>query len=265
MGLSNGDITCWTTSFSFAITPKAASVTPNAASKTYGSADPTLTGTLSGFLSSDNVTASFSRTAGETVLGGPYTISETLSPNEVLSNYAITYNTAGFTITTKAASVTPNAASKTYGSADPTLTGTLSGFLSNDNVTATFGRTAGETVVGGPYTIAATLSPTGVLSNYAITYNTASFAITKATPTVTVSDAGGTTNGSAFPATGTVAGVNGSPSTTLESVGLSFTYYAGSGTSGANLGANAPSSAVGTYTVVASFAGSAADYLAAAA
>src|SRR5262249_21265180 len=54
------------------ITPKLASVTPDAKSKLYGSADPALTGTLSGFLAGDAVTATYSRTPGETVLGGPY-------------------------------------------------------------------------------------------------------------------------------------------------------------------------------------------------
>src|SRR5262249_26464504 len=101
---------------SFSITRKAASVTPNAGSKSYGDADPTLTGTLTGFLAGD-VTAAYSRTAGES--GGTYTISATLSPAGVLGNYDITYNTASFTITKKAASVTPNAASKTYGDSDP--------------------------------------------------------------------------------------------------------------------------------------------------
>ena len=48
------------------------------------------------------MTATYSRTAGETVAGSPYTISAMLSPAGVLSNYNITYNTASFTITTKA-------------------------------------------------------------------------------------------------------------------------------------------------------------------
>ena len=190
--ISQGTVTLpggnYTISFSgadFTITTKAASVTPNTASKEYGSADPALTGTLSGFLTADNVTAAYSRVAGETVLGGPYTISAVLSPTEVLSNYDITYNTADFTITTKAASVTPNTASKEYGSADPALTGTLSGFLTADNVTAAYSRVAGETVLGGPYTISAVLSPTEVLSNYDITYNTADFTITTKAASVT--------------------------------------------------------------------------------
>src|SRR5207237_428669 len=112
---------------SFTISPRPASVTPNAASKIYGNADPALTGTLSGFLAADGVTATYSRAAGETVAGSPYAISATLSPAGVLANYAITYNTASFTITAKAASVTPNVATKTYGAADPGFTGTLSG------------------------------------------------------------------------------------------------------------------------------------------
>jgi hypothetical protein len=43
-------------------------------------------------------------------------------------------------------SVTPNAASKVYGEADPTLSGTLSGFLAADGVTATYSRAPGAPV-----------------------------------------------------------------------------------------------------------------------
>src|SRR6266700_944722 len=129
---------------SFTIAKKAASVTPNAASKIYGDADPTLTGTLTGFLAGDGVTATYTRTAGETV--GTYTISATLSLAGFLSNNDITYNTASFTITNLAPSVTGAAASKIYGDADPNplTTGTLTGFLAGDGVTATYSRTAGE-------------------------------------------------------------------------------------------------------------------------
>src|SRR5262249_1788878 len=169
--LGNYDITYNTAQFT--ITKKSASVTPDPKTKTYGDIDPAFTGTLTGFLATDNVTATYSRTAGEGVAGSPYTISATLSPVGVLGNYDITYNTAQFTITAKAASVTPDPKTKVYGQADPTLTGTLTGFLATDNVTATYGRTAGEGVAGSPYTISALLSPAGVLGNYDITYNTA--------------------------------------------------------------------------------------------
>ncbi len=184
--LSNYQITYNTANFT--IGKKTASVTPNAANKTYGDADPSLTGTLVGFLAADGVSASYSRAAGETVLDSPYLISAVLAPVGVLSNYDITYNTANFTINKKAASVTPNAASKTYGAADPSLTGTLVGFLAADGVTTSYSRTAGETVLGSPYLIGAVLAPVGVLSNYQITYNTANFTIGKATLTVTANN-----------------------------------------------------------------------------
>ena len=50
----------------------------------------------------------------------------------------------------------------------------------------------------------------------------------------------------------------GSPGASLEGVTPTLTYYAGSGTSGTSLGSTPPTDA-GTYTVVASFAGTA-DY-----
>lgn len=82
---------------------------------TYGNPDPVLTGTLTGFLTGDGVTAAYSRTAGETVAGSPYTISATLSPAAVLGNYEITYNTADFTINRKRLDITANNQTKNYG------------------------------------------------------------------------------------------------------------------------------------------------------
>src|SRR3972149_5721586 len=131
--------------------------------KQYGDADPALTyqitsGSLGG---GATFSGALSRVAGETVAGSPYAIQQgTLA---LSTNYNLNFLGANLTITPKSASVTPTAASKTYGDADPTFTGTLSGFLAADGVTATYSRTAGETVAGSPATISATLSPAGVL------------------------------------------------------------------------------------------------------
>ena len=73
-----------------------------------------------------------------------------------------------------------------------------------------------------------------------------------------MTDAGGTYTGSDFAASATVAGVNGTPGSTLEGVGLTFTYYTGSTATGTPLSGEATSN--GTYTVVAAFAGST-DYV----
>ena len=223
------------------VTPALASVTPNAAGKVYGAADPVLTGTLTGFLPADGVTATYSRTAGEAV--GSYVISAVLAPAAVLGNYTITYNTAPFTITKATASVTPNAASKVYGAADPVLTGTLTGFLPADGVTATYSRTTGEAV--GSYVISAVLAPAAVLGNYTITYNTAAFTITPLAASVTP-NAASKAYGSADPA------LNGALSGFLPADGVTATY---SRVAGENVGTYtisatlAPAGVLGNYTI----------------
>ena len=194
-------------SVSLTVNKANASVTPNPGSKPYGASEPALGGTLSGFLPADGVTATYSRAPGETVAGGPYTISATLSPAGVLGNYNVTYNTASFTIGKATASVTPNSNSKPYGALEPALGGVLSGFVPADGVTATYSRAPGETVAGGPYTISATLSPAGVLGNYNVTYNTSSFTIGKATLTATANNATMAYGGALPDLTGTLVGV----------------------------------------------------------
>ena len=72
-----------------------------------------------------------------------------------------------------------------------------------------------------------------------------------------MSDAGGTYTGSAFSATAQVAGVNGTGGSSLEGVGLVVTYYAGVTTGGT--GSSQAPSALGVYSAVAAFSGSA-DY-----
>ena len=111
-------------------------------------------------------------------------------------------------------------------------------------------------MAAGTYTVVASFAGS---ADYAPAGAMTTFTVNLAAPTVTVTDAGGTFNGQPFPATATVAGVvvgvDNTPSTTLEGAGLTLTYYAGNMPTGTPL-SGAPS-AVGTYTAVASFAGSA--------
>src|SRR5204862_323192 len=137
------------------------------------------TGSGSGFLAADTITATYSRAPGETVAGGPYHISATLSPAAAAANYNITNDGAKFTINARPATWTTNPNSKTYGDNDPNpLTTGSGGFLAADNVTAGYSRAAGESVAGGPYHITATLNAAaGVLANYIITNHGAAFTI----------------------------------------------------------------------------------------
>src|SRR5207244_2568803 len=111
---------------SFTINKKDATWTTNAASKTYGDAEPSplTTGSGSGFVAADGVSATYSRVAGENASPPTYHITATLSASVAgaLNNYNSTNAGAEFTINKKNATWTTNAASKTDGDAEPTPT-----------------------------------------------------------------------------------------------------------------------------------------------
>jgi large repetitive protein len=190
----------------FSITKRVIIVTVTAGqTKIYGSADPPVFSysvTSGSLATGDSFSGALTRVAGETVAAyfigkGSLTIVQGAINKE--ANYDMTFVGADFNITKLSAVVTPNDAGKTYGATDPVFTGTLSGFLASDNVTATYSRTAGETVGGSPYTISATLSPSAVLDNYNIVYNTASFTIDKRPITITANPGQSKVYGSADP------------------------------------------------------------------
>ncbi len=152
---------------SLTVNKATASVTPNPGTKVYGATDPVLSGTLSGFVASDDVSATYSRVVGETVAGGPYTISATLSPAGVLGNYNIAYSTANFTITKATLTATAGNASMFYGASVPSLTGTLVGVVPGDGITARYTTAATSQSPIGTYPITPVPSdPNRKLGNY---------------------------------------------------------------------------------------------------
>ena len=165
----------------------------------------------------------------------------------MLGNYAIAANTAPFTISPRPASVTPNPAGKTYGDADPPLSGMLTGFLATDGVTAVYARTPGETVAGGPYTVFATLGPASVLGNYAIAYGLASFTIVPRPASVTPNPASKAYGDPDPPLTGTLVGF-----LAPDGVTAAYTRTPGETVSGSPYTIMAtllPAAAVGNYAV----------------
>src|SRR6202008_468026 len=159
--------------------------TTDPASKTYGDADPSplTTGSGSNFVAADNVTATYSRVAGENASPPTYHITATLSATGDLNNYIITNDGAEFTITKSLATWTTNPNSKTYGDLDPAglTTGSGTNFVAADNVTATYSRVAGENASPPTYNITATPSATPVtaLDNSIITNGGPEFTINK--------------------------------------------------------------------------------------
>ncbi len=107
------------------------------------------------------------------------------------TNYFLLATTANdhADIIRRPASVSPEASGKYFGQLDPAplTTGTLTGFIVEDGITATYIRTPGESV--GAYLISATLNPASALGNYNVTYNTAPFIIGQHPTTITYTGA----------------------------------------------------------------------------
>ncbi len=196
------DGTSASTTSTLTVNPATLIITADAETKVYGTADPALAYTASGFQFHDTagsvLTGALARAQAGTLAGeqaGGYAISQgTLAAN---SNYTISFTAGTLTITPAPLTVTANAQTKVYGSADPTLAYTSSGFQFSDTaatvLTGSLARAAGETVSGSPYAIGqGTLTAN---SNYTIHYTGSSLSITPATPVVTVSDPGGTYTG----------------------------------------------------------------------
>ena len=224
------------------ITRATATVTAEAKTKVYGTADPALTAVVSGLQNGDAANViqyTVSRAVGENV--GTYTI--TPSGSAIQGDYNVTYNTASMTITRATATVTAEAKTKVYGTADPVLTAVVSGLQNGDAANViqyTISRVAGENV--GTYTI--TPSGAAAQGNYNVTYVTASMNISRATATVTA-QAKTKVYGAADPAlTAVVSGLqNGDAASVIQ--------YTLSRTAGEN---------VGTYTITPSGADTQGNY-----
>ena len=129
------------------------------ASKVYGAANPTLTGTITGLENNDPISATYttSATASSDVNIDP--ITATLNdPTNRLGNYTVTLNPGILTITPAPLVVTPASFARFYGAANPPLTGTLSGVLNGDAITASFSTLADASSPAGSYTITAALA-----------------------------------------------------------------------------------------------------------
>ncbi len=224
---SNGSVTQ-------TVNKRPATWTTDANSKTYGAADPVplTTGSGTGFLFSDNVTASYSRDSGETVAGGPYHITATLSPGAVLSNYDITNAGADFTIAKRDATVVVTAYTVPYNGHSHTATVT-----SITGVNGETGATVGTVDVSNTNHTSAgtyatdTWSFTGTANYNNIAATTITDTISKADATVVVAAYTVPYNGHSHTATITsITGVNGETGATVGTVDVSNTNHTSAGT-----------------------------------
>jgi len=217
-------------------------------------------GSATGTFASDNVGTGITVTvAGLTISGaqaGDYTLTQ---PTTTADITPAVLTVSGIAATNKVYNADTVA---TLNTANATLLGVISGDTVNLDTGGAAGTFASRSVGTGITVTVSGLTISGAQArDYTLTQPTTTATITPATPALSVSDAGGTYNGSAASASALVTGVNGHGASSLEAVAPTLVYYAGSTASGAPL-SHAPINA-GIYTVVADFPGSA-DYLASA-
>ncbi|MBZ5533572.1 MAG: beta-propeller fold lactonase family protein [Acidobacteriia bacterium] len=180
--LTNGTLT---------ITPAPLSVTAANASRLYGDPNPAFTGTITGLLNGDNITATYSSVDATAAVGTYPIVPALVDPTGKLGNYTVTSNNGTLTITPAPLSVTAANAARAFGDPNPVFTGAIAGIKNGDNITATYSTTATATSPIGTYPIVpALLDPTGKLSNYTVTINNGTLTISQAVLTVTAANAG---------------------------------------------------------------------------
>jgi hypothetical protein len=172
-------------------------VTANNQSKTYGTAF-TFAGTefsTSGLVNDDTVTSvtlsSTGADATASVAGSPYDIVASNAVGTGLSNYNITYVNGQLTVNKATLTVTADDKSRYYGTANPTLTYTIAGFVNGESL-ATSGVTGTPTLttyaitgsLPGTYTIFTDL---GTLAANNYTFNPINGTLTITTAPLSVS------------------------------------------------------------------------------
>ncbi|MBB6107617.1 gliding motility-associated C-terminal domain-containing protein [Mucilaginibacter lappiensis] len=234
------------------VTPAPLTVTANNATKTYGAAVPLLRVNYSGFVGTDNA---FSLIRGAALTTPAVTNSPvgtyTITPSgAVSSNYTFIYQPGTLTVTPAALTITASDATKTYGSVNPALSVTYTGFVGTDNAASlTVAPTVNTTAVNNSPVDTYPVTASGAVSaNYAIAYTNGTLSVTRAALTITANN-----KGKAFgtPITGGPGSVD-FTSTGLvgaETIGsVTITYGAGAAANavaGSYPGSIVPSSATG--------------------
>ncbi|WP_033925607.1 MBG domain-containing protein [Sphingomonas sp. 35-24ZXX] len=230
------------------ITKALLTVTADNASREYGLANPTFTGSITGFRNSDTASVVsglvYNTVAGITSNAGTYAIT---GSGATATNYDFAYVPGTLTITKALLTVTADSATREYGLADPTFTGSITGFRNSDTASVVSGLVYGSTAVLNSGIGTYAINGSGATAtNYDFAYVPGTLTITRALLTVTADNAS-REYGLANPTfTGTISGLRAGDTASVVS-GL---VYGTAATASSN---------VGTFAITAS-GGAAANY-----
>jgi hypothetical protein len=158
-------------------------VTAASASRVYGATNPVFTASASGALSGDTFTLTATTVATPSSPASTYSIVPAATGTN-LANYNVVYVNGTLTVGKATLTVTPNNQSIVSGSALPSLSATITGFVNGDTQTVVTGlpaltTTATSSSPAGSYPIAAAVG-TLAAANYSFTFGTGTLTITPA-------------------------------------------------------------------------------------
>jgi hypothetical protein len=185
----------------FIVAKRVLTITANDQTKTYGDANPTLTYGTSGLVNGDTlasigVTVTLASSITETTGAGVYVDAITVAYAGTAANYSVATVAGAFYVAKRSLTVTANDQSKTYGDANPDLTGdyTTSGLVNGDTL-ASIGATVSlaapsitEATGAGEYAGAIAVSCLGSPANYDVATVAGKFVIAKRTLTISADD-----------------------------------------------------------------------------
>src|SRR6185436_19407536 len=161
-------------------------------SKTYGDPNPTLTGTITGIKNGDNLIDSYDTPATLASGVGSYTITAHIAagPGASLANYDVKLVDGTLTVTKAPLTVKADDQSKTYGDANPALTGTVTGAKNGDNLIDSYTTGADDASGVGTYAITTHVAagPGASLANYDVKLVDGTLTVSKAPLTVKADD-----------------------------------------------------------------------------
>lgn len=185
---------------SFAVSKATLTVTANNLNRAYGAANPTFTASASGLVNGDTLSTAtsgvptFATIATSLSAVGGYTITVTLG-SLASSKYTFAFVNGTLTVSPAVLTVAAINASRPYGTANPSFTYGVTGFVNGDTqASATTGApnlatTATAASGAGAYTITTTAGTLGAI-NYAFAYVNGTLTVTPAVLTVTAFNAG---------------------------------------------------------------------------
>ncbi len=172
---SNGTLT---------VTPAPLTASVANTTRAYGAPNPSFTGSVTGAANQEAFTETFSTTATAQSPVGSYPVVPALA-GATLPYYNPTLLQGTLTVTPAVLIIVPANVTRTYGTPNPQLTGTMTGVVNNDALQASFTTPATTTDAPGAYPILASLSGSA-LSNYSVQTAAAMLTITKASTTTTL-------------------------------------------------------------------------------